>query len=181
MSSALTAQPALRACRPRRARHLREQGPKRCQSGHVAGQWPWAQSSLHSVWPSERCEGFSCSEPSTFLQAVTSAYTPKIEIFHCCNRKTPFASADAPYRAEHYGVLRSRQLQRVVLQLQVKVWSALAGGHRVSCLHPPCMSMGPETPTTWSLMGTREPGRTTIARRVALQLAPWLTRGHVHS
>ena len=51
MSSALTAQPALRARRPRRARHLREQGPKRCQSGHGAGQWPWAQSSLHLRGP----------------------------------------------------------------------------------------------------------------------------------
>ena len=73
----------------------------------------------------------------TFLQAPDLAYTPEIEIFHCCNRKTPFASSDAPYRAEHYGVLRSRQLQRVVLQLQVKVWSALAGGHRVSPPYPP--------------------------------------------
>ena len=26
---------------------MREQGPMRCQSGHGAGQWPWAQSSLH--------------------------------------------------------------------------------------------------------------------------------------
>ena len=139
MSSALTAQPALRAHRPRRAKHMREQGPKRCKGGHGAGQWPWAQSSLHLRGPAERCEArlFSCPEPSTFLQAPDLAYTPKIEIFHCCNRKTPFASSDASFRADHYGVLRSRLLQRVVALLQVNVWSALAGGHRVSCLHPP--------------------------------------------
>ena len=33
----------------------------------------------------------------------------------------PFASSDATYRADHYGVLRSRVLQRVVAVLQVKV------------------------------------------------------------
>ena len=143
MSSALTAQPALRARRPTRARHLREQGPKRCQSGHGAGQWPWAQSRLHLRGPASAARpGSSVAQPSTFLQAPDLAYTPKIEIFHCCNRKTPFASSDASFRADHYGVLRSRLLQRVVALLQVKVWSALAGGHRVSAPHPPWKCMG---------------------------------------
>ena len=115
---------------------MREQGPKRCQSGHGAGQWPWAQSSLHLRGPASAASARLQLPRDINLSAGDLAYTPKIDIFHCCNRKTPFASSDAPYRAEHYGVLRSRQLQRVVLQLQVKVWSALAGGHRVSCLHP---------------------------------------------
>ena len=96
-----------------------------------------------SARPGERCkcQGVSCPEPSTFLQAPDLAYTPKIEIFHCCNRKTPFASSDASFRADHYGVLRSRLLQRVVALLQVNVWSASAGGHRVSGPHPPCGCM----------------------------------------
>ena len=99
-----------------------------------------------SARPSQRCEARlqlpGAITPSACLQAPDLAYTPKIEIFHCCNRETPFASSDASFRADHYGVLRSRLLQRVVALLQVKVWSALAGGHRVSAPHPPWKCMG---------------------------------------
>ena len=156
MSSALTAQPALRARRPTRARHLREQGPKRCQSGHGAGQWPRAQSSLHLRGPaSVASAGFSCPEPSTFLQAPDLAYTPKIEILHACSTNAPFASSDATHRADHYDVLRSRVLQRVVAVLQVKVWSAVAARHGVGASERKWSSMGDPT-TRQCPTGTRQ-------------------------
>ena len=122
---------------------MREQGPKRCQSGHGAGQWPWAQSSLHLRGPASAARArLQLARAINFLQAPDLAYSPKIEILHSCSRNAPFASSDATHRADHYDVLRSRVLQRVVAVLQVKVWSAVAARHGVGASERKCSSMG---------------------------------------
>ena len=75
-----------------------------------------------SARPSQRCEArLQLPRAINFLQAPDLAYTPKIEILHACSTNAPFASSDATHRADHYDVLRSRVLQRVVAVLQVKV------------------------------------------------------------
>ena len=119
-----------------------EQGLWQWQSERQAGQWPGASSGLQLRRPDIAARQASGAQSHRlFLQAPDLAYTPKIEIFHCWNGNAPLASSDTTRRADHYGVLRYGRLQRVVSRLQVKVWSALAGGHRVSCLHPPWRGM----------------------------------------
>ena len=106
--------------------------PKQCQSGNGAGQWPWAQSSLHLRGPASAASArLQLARAINFLQAPDLAYSPKIEIVHRGNRTALFVSSDATRCADHYGMLRYGRLQRVVSRLQVKVWSALAAGHRV--------------------------------------------------
>ena len=126
-------------------RHSREQGLWQWQGERHAGQCLGAPRRPPPARPRQRCRARlqQLPEPSTFLQPPDLAYTPKIEIFHSWNRTAPFVSSDTTRRADHYGVLRYGRLQRVVSRLQVKVWSALAGGHRVSCLHPPWRGMEP--------------------------------------
>ena len=94
--------------------------------------------------PSERYQrqGSVARSHQLFLQAPDLAYSPKIEIFHRGNRTALFVSSDATRCADHYGMLRYGRLQRVVSRLQVKVWSALAAGHRVG-----------ESEREWSSMG----------------------------
>ena len=96
-----------------------------------------------SARPGERCKRqASVARAINFLQAPDLAYTPKIEILHACSTNAPFASSDATHRADHYDVLRSRVLQRVVAVLQVKVWSAVAARHGVGASERKCSSMG---------------------------------------
>ena len=53
---------------------MREQGPKRCKSGHGAGQWPWAQSSLHlRGQASAASAGFSCTAINPFCSQARAA------------------------------------------------------------------------------------------------------------
>ena len=142
MSSALTAQPALRARRPRRARHLREQGPKRCQrAGTGLGNGRGRRASICASQRALRGQA-SVARAINFLQAPDLAYTPKIEILHSWNRNAPFASSDTTRRADHYGALRSRPFERVVAPFEVKVWSAVAARHGVGASERKCSSMG---------------------------------------
>ena len=95
------------------------------RAGAGQRQWPAGQSGLHLRGSDTGSAGFSClGQPSTFLPGAGPRlymYTKNRAFFILGIGNAPFASSDATYRADHYGVLRSRVLQRVVAVLQVKV------------------------------------------------------------
>ena len=94
----------------------------------------WAMAAGSEVPPSAPHTAPASARLQVAQRAINSfcrpdlAYLPKIEIFHLWNRDTLYESSDATHRADHYGMLRSHRLQRVVSRLQVKVGGAVAAG-----------------------------------------------------
>ena len=77
-----------------------------------------------SAWPGralQKRQASGASAINSFCSRRPALIHRKLRFFYCWNRKAPSASSDAPFRPDHYGVLRSRVLQRVVAVLQVKV------------------------------------------------------------
>ena len=109
----------LRACRGMGACDGKRMAGARAGAGQR--QWPAGQSGLHLRGSDTGSAGFSCLGHQPFCRRRTLLIHRKLRFFYCWNRKAPSASSNAPFRADHYGMLRSRRFQRVVSRFQVKV------------------------------------------------------------